>query len=542
MATHHTGGTMSNPALDQARRRTPVSLSEVATARAAGVLIGAAVGDSLGVPYEFGSTELLPGQRPAMIGGGLGPYAPGEYSDDTQMHVCVAKVAATGADLRTPEALDAIALNFLDWIRNGASDRGMQTSAVLSATARSTGAPGTAMTSAAAGYARRNPRSAGNGSLMRTGIVALAHLGDVHALAEAARAVSSLTHADPLAGDACVLWCSGIRTAVLKGSFDGVREGLALLPGERRDQWAAWLDEAESNPPRRFNPNGFVVSALQAAWSAIIRTPIPEHRPERGSFRSQHFTHALEAAVHAGNDTDTVAAIAGMLLGARWGIGAIPLRWQQSVHGWPGLQGPDLMRLAVLTARQGRDEYNGWPSVSRIPSTYKSGPAYRAVHPHDSGVLLGNLPLTETPQAAPVDAVVSLCRVGTDPILAGRTVEHVQVWLVDLPGANTDPDFVLDQAAREVLRLRREGKRVLIHCVAGRSRTAAVAARYSSLRTGTRPMRALQAVHRALGGHWRLPHNPDIYQAVFRLAGGQPQPWPGHRDAPRRDWNSPLNW
>ncbi|MFB8290148.1 ADP-ribosylglycohydrolase family protein [Kitasatospora purpeofusca] len=532
---------MSHPTRAQARRPA-APLTEVATARAAGVLIGAAVGDALGVPYEFGSAPLRLDQRPEMIGGGLGPYAPGEYSDDTQMHVCIAKVAATGVDLRTPEALDAIAGNFLHWIRNGASDRGAQTSSVLSATARATGTPGTAMRDAAAAYARRNRRSAGNGSLMRTGIVALAYLGDVEAMAEAARTVSSLTHADPLAGDACVLWCSGIRTAVLDGSFDGVRAGLALLPADRREQWAAWLDEAENNPPRRFNPNGFVVSALQAAWSAITRTPVPDHRPEHGSFRSQHFTHALEAAVHSGNDTDTVAAIAGMLLGARWGIGAIPLRWQQAVHGWPGLEGPDLMRLAVLTARQGRDEYNGWPSVARIPATYKSGPAFRAVHPDDDGVLLGNLPLTQTPQGVPVDAVVSLCRVGTDPILADRPVEHVQVWLVDLPDANADIDYVLDQAAREVARLRTEGKRVLVHCVAGRSRTAAVAARYSTLRSGRGPMRALEAVHRALGRNWRLPHNPDLYQAVFRLAGHQPQPWPGHRPMARRDWKSPTNW
>uniref|UniRef100_UPI00055A42B4 ADP-ribosylglycohydrolase family protein n=1 Tax=unclassified Streptomyces TaxID=2593676 RepID=UPI00055A42B4 len=79
--------------------------------RAAGVLLGAAVGDALGVPYEFKAT-LREDQRPRMIGGGLGPYEPGEYSDDTQMQVCVAQVAATGADLRGPEALDAIAAGF----------------------------------------------------------------------------------------------------------------------------------------------------------------------------------------------------------------------------------------------------------------------------------------------------------------------------------------------------------------------------------------------------------------------------------------------
>ncbi|MEU9247115.1 ADP-ribosylglycohydrolase family protein [Streptomyces sp. NPDC048385] len=97
--------------------------------RAAGVLLGAAVGDALGVPYEFQAT-LREDQQPRMIGGGLGPYEPGEYSDDTQMQVCIAEVAATGADLRNADALDAIAANFQRWLAGGASDVGNQTRAV----------------------------------------------------------------------------------------------------------------------------------------------------------------------------------------------------------------------------------------------------------------------------------------------------------------------------------------------------------------------------------------------------------------------------
>ena len=62
--------------------------------RAAGVLLGQAIGDALGVPYEFGP-KIAPGQA-QMIGGGLGPYAPGEWSDDTQMAVCIAEVTASG--------------------------------------------------------------------------------------------------------------------------------------------------------------------------------------------------------------------------------------------------------------------------------------------------------------------------------------------------------------------------------------------------------------------------------------------------------------
>jgi ADP-ribosyl-[dinitrogen reductase] hydrolase len=171
--------------------------------------------------------------------------------------------------------------------------------------------------------------------------VALAHLGDDAALATAARAISALTHADPRAGEACVLWCIAIDRAVREGRLDGARDGLDRLdrPGAR-DQWRSLFDEAESEPPTRFNPNGFVVTAFQAAHAAVHQTPV-----EGGD----HLVRALRAAVHIGDDTDTVAAIAGSLLGARWGASAVPMEWRRKLHGWPGYTAADLVRLAVQT-------------------------------------------------------------------------------------------------------------------------------------------------------------------------------------------------
>src|SRR4051812_3840060 len=174
--------------------------------RAAGVLVAQACGDALGVPYEFGR-RLTDDELPQMIGGGLGPYEPGEYSDDTQMQVCVAEVAALGGDLRAETGLDGVAARFLRWYREGASDIGSQTRAVLDAAGRA-GGLSVAMREAAAALHRRTGRTAGNGSLMRTAVVALPYLDDPAAMAEAARLVSELTHTDDLAGDACVLWCS----------------------------------------------------------------------------------------------------------------------------------------------------------------------------------------------------------------------------------------------------------------------------------------------------------------------------------------------
>ena len=93
--------------------------------RAAGVLLGQGCGDALGVPYEFG---IPPTGEAVMAGGGLGPYEPGEWSDDTQMALCIALVSATGVDLCSANALDEIALAFENWYRGGPSDVGIQTS------------------------------------------------------------------------------------------------------------------------------------------------------------------------------------------------------------------------------------------------------------------------------------------------------------------------------------------------------------------------------------------------------------------------------
>ena len=83
---------------------------------------------------------------------------------------------------------------------------------------------------------------------------------------DAARAVSALTHHDPQAADACVLWCLAIDHAVRTGELD-VRVGLAHVGAE----WARLLDDAERSTPARFgSANGWVVAALQATWSAAV--------------------------------------------------------------------------------------------------------------------------------------------------------------------------------------------------------------------------------------------------------------------------------
>lgn len=315
--------------------------------RAAGVLLGAAVGDALGVPYEF-QPALPASVTPEMRGGGLGPYRPGEYSDDTQMAVMIGRVLADGGDVREAGALDRVAQNFLWWQDEGASDIGAQTSAVLSRTRDQlrSGSPAEVMTRVAEELHQRTGRSAGNGSLMRTAPVALRYLDDAGACADAARRVSALTHYDPQAGDACTLWCDAVRRAVLGEGHD-LDGGLHLVPQERRALWAARVAEARDKRPAEFPNNGWVVAAFQAAASAALSARTAASDEER-------FTHGVHAAVRAGNDTDTVAAIAGALLGAACGAGAIPGEYTALVNGWPDMTGRELEAMALqIAARAG---------------------------------------------------------------------------------------------------------------------------------------------------------------------------------------------
>ena len=411
-----------------------------------------------------------------MIGGGLGGIRPGQWSDDTEMALVIAQVAATGADLRSAEALESIAAGFLRWFADDPPDVGVQTSRVLRETARR-GGGAAVMSRVAQELHTKTGRTAGNGSLMRTGPVALAHLGDTGAITQAARAVSALTHADPVTQDACVLWCLAIDHAVRTGELD-VRVGLEQVDAA---YWAPLLDEAEQVEPSHYaHSNGWVVAALLAAWSSITHT--------------DGLVPGLHAAVAGGGDTDTVAAIAGQLLGARYGGTAVPARYRRVLNGWPGLRARDLVSLAVLITRGGRPTSGGWPTAARLADGYGASDVV-APHPDDPGVLLGAI---GSLSSCTTDAIVSLCRIGTQE---ARTLadpcDHVEFWLVDKEGHNTDPAAVVLDAARTIRDLREEGKTVLVHCVHAHSRTPIVAAAYGWLITGdgiTTSLRRVQSV------------------------------------------------
>jgi ADP-ribosyl-[dinitrogen reductase] hydrolase len=452
--------------------------------RAVGVLLGTAAGDALGAAYEFGPPRG-PELEVGMVGGGGFGWEPGEWTDDTSMAIAIAEVAATGADLRDEEALDTLVCRWHEWMAD-AKDVGIQTSTVLRA-AQWLGLSARTAREASAALHERTGRTAGNGSLMRTAPLALTYLDDEAALVEGARAVSELTHYDPEAGDACVLWCLAIRHAVLTGVLD-VRIGLEHIDADRRDLWATRLDVAEASQPSDFKNNGWVVEALQGAWSAIATTPVPQDDPAKGVFRADHLRLALDAAVRGGRDTDTVAAIAGGLLGAAYGASAVPVEWRRILHGWPGMRTRDLVDLASAISRKGKPD-----SFDFSYGGYEIGVVVR--HPYDDGVWLGDIgALRSLPKG--VDAVVSLCQVGNADLPAHA--EQIDVRLIDQAGANDNLDFVLHDTVRAIEQLRREGWTVLMHCVQAQSRTPTLAALYGARLRGINIAEALADVYAVL--------------------------------------------
>jgi ADP-ribosyl-[dinitrogen reductase] hydrolase len=436
--------------------------------RAAGVLLAQAAGDALGAGHEFGP-PLADDVHLAMTGGGGFGWAPGEWTDDTDMSLVIATALADGLGLSDAATLDRLAAGWWQWA-NQSKDVGVQTRRVLAAAgATDGGAPGgVSLLAASEALHEKTGQTAGNGSLMRTAPVALAHLDSAADLAEAAYRVSELTHFDPDAGNACVLWCLAIRHAVLTGELD-IRVGLSALTPEAAATWLERIEVAEASVPADFTRNGWVVEALQGAWSAIHTTR------DEGDVAADHLRLGLEAAVRGGGDTDTVAAIAGGLLGAAYGASAVPLAWKRVLHGWPDLRARDLVHLGVLIATGGAGDSQQWPTEAVFDYDHW-GPETRivATHPHDPGVILGGVnAVRHLPDG--VDAVVSLCRLGLDevPAVGIAPENHVEVWLVDKPDPILNPhlEFVLADVASVIASLRAEGRTVLVHCVGSKSRT-----------------------------------------------------------------------
>ena len=240
---------------------------------------GQAVGDALGVPYEFRSRWSF--ECTGMIGHGSHDQPAGTWSDDTSMALATCdSIRSTGRiDVRDMRA------RFERWYRDGAYtvdglfDIGGTTADALSS-----------------GRGRAGNRDNGNGSLMRVLPLAFTDATD-----DEIRAVSAITHAHSISCDACVRMVHVARR---------------LAAGEEPIDVAGELAGA---PEDDIGSGGFVMDTERAALWCLANT--------------SSYAECVLAAVNLGDDTDTTAAVAGGLSGIAYGTDGIPGEWLDALRG-----------------------------------------------------------------------------------------------------------------------------------------------------------------------------------------------------------------
>lgn len=279
-----------------------------------GALLGLAVGDALGTTLEFRSPGTF---EPIddMHGGGPFGLAPGQWTDDTSMALCLAEslVACDGFDAR-----DQLS-RYVRWWRDGhlsstgsCFDIGGTVRDALERFEQ-TGQPWCGST---------HPHSAGNGSLMRLAPVVL-HFADDPEMAMVRAADSSrTTHAARECIDAC-RYFAALLLGALRGAAkeEILAQGYEPIPGLWKSHPLAPRVAAiaagsfrERHPPA-IRGTGYVVDCLEAALWAF--------------HHGATFRDGVLLAVNLGDDADTTGAVFGQIAGASFGESGIPAEWRQ---------------------------------------------------------------------------------------------------------------------------------------------------------------------------------------------------------------------
>ena len=274
--------------------------------RARGALLGHAAGNALGVPTEFlGTPEAIQAEFP----GGLREIRRRDtrtspWDDDVAMAVALAE------ELLAPEPdLERLTKRWVTWMEeDGRGIGGWTRTALLHF--RTHGTP-----------PAESGGQAGNGAVMRALPVALRFFRQPVNLISGTYHTSALTHPDPRCGWSAVA-VNVAAACFLSGRRDFVGDVIEAL--RNNDAPAEVTDAVRRVPimkreelPILGGAQGYTVHCMQIAlWAAY-------HEPT--------YEGAMVWLANAGGDTDTNAAVAGGLLGARDGEGAVPARWVAEV-------------------------------------------------------------------------------------------------------------------------------------------------------------------------------------------------------------------
>jgi ADP-ribosyl-[dinitrogen reductase] hydrolase len=281
-----------------------------------GTLLGLAVGDALGTTLEFRPPGTFAPIKD-IVGGGPFHLKPGQWTDDTSMALCLADSLIERKEFDPVDQLE----RYLRWYRKG----------YLSSTGDCFDIGGT-VRSALARFEKTyepycgstDPRSAGNGSIMRLAPVPLFYADEPEEAIEKSGESSRTTHGAPTAVDAC-RYLGGLIVGAVNGKDKDelLSDHYAPVPGywKRRPLVMEVADIASGSFKRKDPPDirgtGYVVQSLEAALWAF--------------YHANSFKEGCLLAVNLGDDADTTGAVYGQLAGAFYGEEGIPEDWREKV-------------------------------------------------------------------------------------------------------------------------------------------------------------------------------------------------------------------
>jgi ADP-ribosyl-[dinitrogen reductase] hydrolase len=294
-----------------------------------GSCLGLALGDALGAPFEFLRAVNVPDPIPALERPWL-DRPPGSTTDDTAMARNLMRSLAERGGFDPEDLIQ----RHVEWLRSDPPDVGTLTGRVLRRVARGEDAA----TVARQVWERRGPEvSAGNGSVMYCAPLGLAYANRPGELFELAPALSALTHFDGRCRTA-VLAVTLCAAALVRGepAEDAARSALEAVADHEGGEELEYLVEAVGGPRAVDGPDqGFCLFTAGSAFQALVRS---------GDVETE-----LRRVVSLGGDTDTNAAVAGALLGARDGLAGLPSDWLERLRGRAAIQ-EEALALVPLAA------------------------------------------------------------------------------------------------------------------------------------------------------------------------------------------------
>jgi ADP-ribosyl-[dinitrogen reductase] hydrolase len=290
--------------------------------RIAGVLLGTAVGDALGLPYEglssrrarrlFGPSPL---RHRFLFGRGM-------VSDDTEHTVFVGR-ALLEPDTDAAHFARILARELRWWLVGVPAGIGL-------ATLRSTLKLWMGISPAHSGV-----WSAGNGPAMRSALLGVCLGQDLDGLRARVRASTRLTHTDPRAERGALLVALAAHHAATTKVDSTAFLNLARSQLDVDDELKGLLARLEEHLTRRATPAEFAESlGLRRGVTGYIYHTVPIALYCWLRFPDD-FRQAVEAVILLGGDTDTTGAITGAIVGASVGARGLPANWLSGIRDWP---------------------------------------------------------------------------------------------------------------------------------------------------------------------------------------------------------------